>query len=74
MAEVNAQIADGARTRGDVEVVDVATAMLGDDGTPRPELFADDGLHLNETGYELWRSILGPHLAAPCAGATPPPP
>jgi lysophospholipase L1-like esterase len=42
--------------------VDVFTPMLGDDGKPRPELFVSDGLHLNARGYELWASILGPHL------------
>lgn len=30
--------------------LDVARAMLGDDGKPRRELLAADGLHLNEKG------------------------
>ncbi len=38
--------------------LDVATPLLGDDGKPRRELFADDGLHLNEKGYAVWASIL----------------
>jgi lysophospholipase L1-like esterase len=42
--------------------VDVATPLLGEDGRPRAELFARDGLHLNERGYALWASILRPHL------------
>ncbi len=42
--------------------VDVFTPMLGKDGKPRPELFARDGLHLNAKGYELWASLLKPHL------------
>ncbi|MCH7725232.1 MAG: calcineurin-like phosphoesterase C-terminal domain-containing protein [Planctomycetes bacterium] len=36
--------------------------MLGADGKPRAELFASDGLHLNETGYELWTKIVKPLL------------
>jgi len=45
-----------------VQYVDVTKAMLGTDGMPRQELFAKDGLHLNERGYEIWASILKPHL------------
>jgi lysophospholipase L1-like esterase len=42
--------------------IDVVTPMLGNDGKPRPELFADDGLHLNDTGYALWTEIVSPLL------------
>jgi lysophospholipase L1-like esterase len=42
--------------------LDVFKPMLGEDGKPRPELFAKDGLHLNEKGYELWASLLQPIL------------
>ncbi len=34
--------------------VDVFNPMLGEDGTPRPEIFSDDGLHMNAQGYALW--------------------
>jgi lysophospholipase L1-like esterase len=36
--------------------------MLGEDGQPRPELFAADKLHLNQTGYRLWSSSVRPYL------------
>jgi lysophospholipase L1-like esterase len=36
--------------------------MLGDDGMPRKELFIEDGLHLNEKGYELWTKVVGEAL------------
>jgi lysophospholipase L1-like esterase len=42
--------------------VDVTAAMLGADGKPRTELFLGDGLHLNAKGYEIWASLLKPHL------------
>jgi lysophospholipase L1-like esterase len=42
--------------------LDVVAPMLGKDGKPRPELFADDGLHLNAKGYALWAELLKPHL------------
>lgn len=41
---------------------DVWDPMLTDDGKPRPELFAKDGLHLNEAGYKLWTSVIERHL------------
>ena len=42
--------------------IDVFTPMLGSDGNPRPELFGPDKLHMNQEGYKLWRSIVGPDL------------
>jgi lysophospholipase L1-like esterase len=55
------------------EYVDLVTPMLGADGTPEPTLFLDDGLHLNDKGYELWTSRLAPLLndlaARPAADA-----
>jgi len=47
-------------SENDVEYVDIATPVLGDDGTPKKELSVGDGLHLNARGYELWTSILKP--------------
>jgi lysophospholipase L1-like esterase len=37
--------------------INVFDAML-DNGVPRADLFAEDGLHLNAAGYQLWREIL----------------
>jgi lysophospholipase L1-like esterase len=37
--------------------------MLGPDDTPRSGLFASDGLHLNDQGYEVWKSFIAPWLA-----------
>jgi len=44
--------------------VDIYTPMLGPDGVPRKELFVDDGLHMSEAGYALWRAILNPVVRA----------
>jgi lysophospholipase L1-like esterase len=44
--------------------VDTATPMLGADGRPRPELFVEDGLHMNAEGYRLWSEQLRPLLKA----------
>ena len=34
--------------------VDVVPLMLQEDGTPNPELFVKDGLHMTPKGYEIW--------------------
>lgn len=38
--------------------LDIATPMLGADGKPDSKLFANDGLHLNEKGYEVWAGVV----------------
>ncbi len=43
--------------------VDVVPVMLGTDGTPIPELFVKDGLHMTPKGYELWTAELKKALA-----------
>ena len=46
----------------EVEYLDVASAMLGEDGTPRKDIFVEDGLHLNAAGYKIWTAIIKPRL------------
>ena len=41
---------------------DTATPMLTSEGSPRPELFVKDGLHLSDEGYALWTGVLEKHL------------
>ena len=36
--------------------------VLGPDGQPRPEVFAEDRLHMNEKGYAIWKRAVAPHL------------
>ena len=42
--------------------VDITQVMLGADGTPKPDIFVADKLHMNRKGYELWIPVLRPHL------------
>lgn len=58
MEEVNAGFAAFAEEDLLVTYIDVATPILGEDGMPRPELFEDDGLHLNRKGYEAWTEAI----------------
>ncbi len=43
--------------------VDIATPMVGSDGTPKKEIFLKDNLHMNRNGYEIWRDAVRPSLA-----------
>jgi lysophospholipase L1-like esterase len=43
-----------------VTFVDVWSAMLDAAGQPRPELFVEDRVHMNERGYAIWARLLRP--------------
>ena len=43
-----------------VDYADVDAALLGADGRPRPDFYAENGLNLNERGYEAWTAALRP--------------
>lgn len=63
MREANRRIADWAHTQRRIVFIDVAPAMLGPDGKPRPALFRDDGLHMSPAGYAIWVRASQPVLA-----------
>jgi lysophospholipase L1-like esterase len=44
--------------------IDVFKRMLDKSGLPMTEFYTDDGLHLNEKGYRLWKEIINPFLIA----------
>ena len=66
--QANALIEGDAR-RLKVQFIDVFTPMLDAQGQPREELFREDRLHMNRTGYELWTRVVAPYLGAD--GSTP---
>jgi len=72
MRETNSLIADHLRQLEYADYIDTHTAMLTADGSPRPELFLPDRLHMNASGYALWQSVIAPYLAA-SAAVTPSP-
>ena len=47
-------------TQPNLVYVDAFSRMLSPAGHPRAELFDADSLHLNATGYKLWRHLLTP--------------
>lgn len=60
MERANGLVEAFAEDQAGVDYLDIATPMLGDDGTPDKNLFVDDGLHLNREGYVLWTSVVMP--------------
>lgn len=60
--KANELVQDWSRKDGRLSFVDVATPLLGPDGTCRSELFLGDKLHLNPAGYGVWTQVLTPVL------------
>ena len=58
--QANALIRDWAAKQDGVAFIDVYTPMLDAQGNPRPELFIQDGLHMNRQGYEIWIGLIRP--------------
>jgi lysophospholipase L1-like esterase len=62
MREANRLVRAYADRKSYLAYIDVFNPMLGPDGTPRPELYAKDRLHLSREGYDLWTAVVGPYL------------
>jgi lysophospholipase L1-like esterase len=60
--EANKQIKAFLATQPASTYVDVHTAMLLPDGNVDPSLFIGDRLHMNPSGYAIWKRILAPVL------------
>ena len=58
MATANALIKARTEEAKNLYFIDVYTPMLGEDGTPRKDIFGHDGLHMNEVGYALWTEVV----------------
>jgi lysophospholipase L1-like esterase len=43
-----------------VDYVDLESALLGTDGLPRADYYAENGLNLNERGYAAWTAAVAP--------------
>jgi lysophospholipase L1-like esterase len=61
----NELIAGAAGTLPGVAYLDVFSSMLSPAGGSRPELFTEDGLHMNYAGYDLWAGKIRDWLACP---------
>lgn len=61
MAKANQLIREYAANHEHLHYADLASSLLDDEGKPK-DVFVEDGLHLNEQGYALWREALAPYV------------
>jgi lysophospholipase L1-like esterase len=62
MRQTNRMIRTHCEANPGCVYVDPWPSMIGSDGTPKPELFVEDGLHMTPAGYAAWALMLEPHL------------
>ena len=60
--EYNKLIADLAAEDELLSFIDIWDAMLSEEGERIPELFVEDGLHINAKGYEIWTKLVRENL------------
>ncbi len=62
MKQANFLIKSFLEKQKNTSFIDVYKPMLLPDGKPRPEIFLEDSLHMNEKGYAIWKQAIQPHL------------
>jgi len=62
MKKANTMINEFLNTKTNAFFVDIFSPMIGLEGKPQKKWFIEDGLHMNDEGYELWTKILGPFI------------
>ncbi len=60
MKEANGLIEEYSKENPLLHYVDTAAPMLEKDGQVRRDIYLDDGLHMNDKGYEVWTKVLRP--------------
>jgi lysophospholipase L1-like esterase len=58
----NTQIRSFLNKQKNAGFIDVYSAMLTADGSPRTDIFVEDNLHMKPEGYRIWQRILLPYL------------
>ncbi|MBL7702523.1 MAG: G-D-S-L family lipolytic protein [Ferruginibacter sp.] len=58
----NTLIKQFLETRKRTDYIDVYHAMLTEGGSPMPDIFLEDNLHMNAKGYRIWQKIIEPYL------------
>lgn len=62
MANANSLIKNFLKGKKNAAFIDVYHSMLNEDGTPKKDIFIEDGLHMNAKGYAIWQKIIKPYL------------
>lgn len=62
MKQANLLIKSYLNKQKNTSFIDVYQPMLLPGKEPRPEIFLEDSLHMNEKGYTIWKKAIQPHL------------
>ncbi len=62
MTKANNLIKAEIKKHKKIQFADLGAKMLGMNGKPLPDIFIQDGLHMNTKGYAIWRENLLPFL------------
>jgi lysophospholipase L1-like esterase len=62
MHQTNKMIRTHCESKPACAYADPWPSMIGKDGSPKPEFFVADGLHMTPEGYKAWTAMLGPYL------------
>jgi len=62
MVKANEMIRNYLKNYRRTSYVDVYSKMLLEDGSPMPNIFKDDKLHMTEAGYAIWQKAIKPYL------------
>jgi lysophospholipase L1-like esterase len=62
MRRANEMIRNFQKKQSKSGYIDVYTKMILADGTPMPDIFLKDQLHMNKNGYLIWQKVIKPYL------------
>jgi lysophospholipase L1-like esterase len=62
MRQTNKLIQTHCESQAACSYVDPWPSMIGADGTPKPDFFVEDGLHMTPAGYKAWTAMLKPYF------------
>jgi len=60
--ELNRRLSGYAARKKNIDFIDLWPVMLNDEGTPKEDVFVEDGLHLNKKGYDLWTEEISKYI------------
>lgn len=58
IVDSNRFLREEAANRNNLHYIDIFTPMLTRSGQSNPDYFLEDMLHMNEAGYEVWKTVL----------------
>ncbi|WP_235299214.1 GDSL-type esterase/lipase family protein [Portibacter marinus] len=56
--DLNGKMKSYSEQTQNVHFIDVWFPMLNENGKPMEDIFIEDGLHMNQKGYEIWKSVI----------------